>query len=141
MFRTMFVTAAVVACFAGTAAAGVVCADSSYVTVQYTASVRLTISPGPNGGETLQQQGITVKVYLKDCDSGAPIVGVPREDIILWSNALLICPNGSVADAATDANGATSFTGSIRGGGCTNNLVVFADGVFIEQRLVPGLVP
>jgi hypothetical protein len=135
----MFVIAVVVACFASTAAAGIVCSDSSYVTVQYTASARLTISPGPNG-ETLEQQGITVKVYLKHCD-GVPIVGVPREEIFLFSNALFNCPGGNVADAPTDVNGATSFTGSIRSGGCTNALRVFADGVAIEQRLLPGLVP
>src|SRR5262245_2375505 len=140
MFRTMLVTAAaVVACSAGTAAADLICPDSSYATVQYGASARLTISPGPNG-ETFQQQGITVKVYLKTCN-GKPLAGVPREEIVLFSNVLFLCLGGNVADAPTDGNGAAAFTGSIRGGGCTNNLIIIGDGVFIPQRLVPGLVP
>jgi hypothetical protein len=66
---------------------------------------------------------------------------VPREEIVLFSNVLFHCPGGNVADAATDVNGATGFTGSIRAGGCTNNLLIFGDGVHIEQRFLPGLVP
>jgi hypothetical protein len=140
MFKKTFVVAALVACFAGTAAADIICPDSSYATVQYaTAKDRVTISPGLNG-ETFPQNGITVKVYLKNCN-GAPLAGVPREEVVLFSNVLHICTGGNVADAATDLNGAATFTGSIRGGGCANSLTVLADGITINQRIVPGLVP
>src|SRR5262245_1591483 len=135
MFKKTFVVAALVACFAGTAAADIICPDSSYATVQYaTAKDRVTISPGLNG-ETFPQNGITVKVYLKNCN-GAPLAGVPREEVVLFSNVLHICTGGNVADAATDLNGAATFTGSIRGGGCANSLTFIADGIPITQKVV-----
>ena len=140
MFKKSFVVVALLACFAGTAAADIVCPDSSYVTVQYaTAKDRVTISPNGNG-ETFASNGITVKVYLKNCN-GAPLAGVPAQEIVVFSGALCICPGGNIADAATDLNGATSFSGTIRGGGCAPGLSYFADGVGINQRAVPSLTP
>src|SRR5262245_38831603 len=106
MLKKSFVVLALLACFAGTAAADIVSPDSSYVTVQYaTAKDRVTISPNGNG-ETFAANGITIKVYLKN-GAGAPLAGIPATEVILHSSALCICPGGNIADAATDLNGAT----------------------------------
>ena len=140
MFKKSFVVVALLACFAGTAAADIVCPDSSYVTVQYaTAKDRVTISPNGNG-ETFASNGITIKVYLENC-SGAPLAGIPAQEIVISNAALCICPGGNIADAATDLNGATSFSGTIHGGGCAPSLTVFADGTGITQKVVAGLMP
>ena len=48
---------------------------------------------------------------------------------MLFHPGLCICPGGNIADAATDAEGHTTFTGTIAGGGCVESLSVFADGV------------
>lgn len=122
--------ALIAACFAGTAAADIVCADSSYCTVSFaTSKDRVTIAPN-GAGETFAGTGITIRVYLKNC-SGAPLVNVPRQEVVIYNSALCICPGGNVADAATDLNGCTTFSGTIAGGGCVEFLQVFADGVGI----------
>ncbi len=137
MFKKSFVVVALLACFAGTAAADIVCPDSSYVTVQYaTAKDRVTISPNGNG-ETFASNGITIKVYLKNCN-GAALAGVPAQEVVIFNGALCICPGGNIADAATDLNGATAFSGTIRGGGCASSLTVFADGIGLPQKIGPG---
>jgi hypothetical protein len=112
------------------AAADVVCPDSSYCQVSFATSKEwIRIVPG-SGGETFAAAGITIAVYLKDC-SGAPLVGVPSQDILLSNSNLCVCPEGNVADAATDGNGRTTFTGSLRAGGCVQSLQVVAQGVAI----------
>jgi hypothetical protein len=122
--------AACAACYVGTAAADIVCADSSYCVVNFaTSKDRVTIAPN-GAGETFAATGITITVYLKNC-SGAPLVGVPRQEVVVYNSGLCICPGGNVADAATDVNGATTFSGTIAGGGCVNNLQIFADGILI----------
>jgi hypothetical protein len=65
---------------------------------------------------------------------------------VIFNLGLCICPGGNIADAATDINGHTTFTGTIRGGGCVENLQVYADGVGIGSALLvktnsPDLVP
>ena len=137
MRKRTFVVAALVACFAGTAAADVINADSSYVTVQYaTAKDRVTISPGLNG-ETFPQNGITIKVYAKN-NMGAPLAGVARNEFTIENGAH--CPGGNVADAATDLNGSTTFT-QMRGSACSSGLTYTAGGLVVNQRAVPGLMP
>lgn len=133
----------VAVCIARAAWADIVCPDSSYCTVSfsktYTGSYRtgqpydyVTISPD-GGGETFAGTGITIEVCLRNC-LGMPLVGVPRQEIVLYHPALCICPGGNIADAATDINGCTSFSGTIAGGGCIpsgSGLDVFADGVWL----------
>jgi hypothetical protein len=141
MFKKSFVVVALLACFAGTAAADIVSPDSSYVTVQFAvpSQDRLTISPN-GAGETFAANGMTIKVYLKN-GAGAPLAGVAATEIILHSSALCICPGGNIADAATDLNGATSFSGTLAASGCANSLNCFADGISIPRRANPSLVP
>jgi hypothetical protein len=130
MLKKSLVVALVAACFVGTAAADIVCPDSSYCTVSFaTTKDRVTIAPN-GAGETFAGTGITIQVYLKNCN-GAPLVGVPRQEVVIYNSGLCICPGGNVADAATDVNGMTTFSGTIRGGGCVENLTIFADGVAI----------
>jgi len=128
MLKKALVVALFAMCAVGTAAADIVCPDSSYCTVAFaTTKDRVTIAPN-GAGETFAATGITIRVFLKNCQ-GAPLVGVPLQEIVIFNSGLCVCPGGNVADAATDANGSTTFSGTIRGGGCVENLSIFADGV------------
>jgi hypothetical protein len=147
------IMAAIVACMAGTAAADVVCPDSSYATVtfnaQYTGSWNngndydyVTIAPNGLGETFVNASGqnnvaddIEIKVYLKNCN-GDPLVGVPAQEIVLFNSGLCICPGGNISDAGTDINGMATFTGTIAGGGCVQGLDVYADGVPIGSIAV-----
>jgi len=142
--------AALLALAAGSASADVVCADSSYCTVTFTRTYTMNYNPGqpydyvtvaPNGrGETFAQLGITIRVFLKNCQ-GEPLVGVPAQQITLFNPSLCICTGGAISDAGTDANGMATFSGSIRAGGCAQSVDVYADGVFIcTLRSSPGNV-
>jgi hypothetical protein len=53
---------------------------------------------------------------------GEPLVGYPGEDMWLQSSlgGLVTCPGGCSADHATDAEGRTTFSGALRGGGHTD---------------------
>ena len=92
----------------------------------------------PDGsGETFTQFGITIRVFVRNCQ-GQPIVGLPAQNISLFSPSLCICPGGAISDAGTDANGMATFSGSLRAGGCATSLDVYADGVFIGTLRGPG---
>lgn len=85
------------------------------------------VSISPNGlGGTLAQSGITIEVHL-ECD-GSVLAGLPAEQIVLFHSGLCMC-TPLAADHASDAEGNTQFTGAIAGGGCVNQLVVYAGGV------------
>jgi hypothetical protein len=130
MLKKSLAVVLLVACFAGTAAADIVCPDSSYCTIAFgTTRDRLTIIPD-GSGDTFTGLQITLRVFLKDCN-GAALVGVPREEVVIYNAGLCICPGGTVADAATDVNGMAAFTGTIRGGGCVESLTIFAEGAAI----------
>jgi hypothetical protein len=134
MFKKSLVMLLVLAAFVSSAAADIVCSDSSRATASFT-STKNRVTIAPNGaGETFAGTGITIDVYLKNCN-GAPLVGVPAQEIVIFNIGLCICPGGNIADAATDINGHTTFTGTIRGGGCVENLQVYADGVAIGAAL------
>lgn len=133
MLKKSLVVALVLAAFVGSAAADIVCPESSYVTVTVGTKTRITIAPNGNG-ETWASIGVTIHVYLKNCN-GAPLVGVPRPEIVIYNAGLFICPGGNVADAATDINGHTTFTGTIAGGGCVESMQVYADGIPIGGSL------
>ena len=136
---------------AGTASADVVCADSSYCTVTFTRTYTANYNPGqpydyvtvaPDGtGETFAQLGITIRVFLKNCQ-GQPLAGVPAQQIALFNPNLCICYGGGISDAGTNANGMATFSGTMKAGGCVTSLDVFADGVFIGtlRGPAPGFV-
>jgi hypothetical protein len=111
-------------------------ADSQFAGQPYD---RITIVPTGTGETFFDLNAVTegdglpdidVRVYVRNCD-GAPIVGIPAAEIVLYSGSLCICPGGSASDAGTDLNGCARFTGSIQAGGATSSLEVYADGVFL----------
>jgi hypothetical protein len=90
---------------------------------------RVTIAP--NGGlETLASNGITIDVWVKGCGE-YPFIGLPAEEVVVYNGALCLCNGGNHADADTDQDGHTTFTGAIRGGGCAESLDIYADGIFV----------
>jgi hypothetical protein len=136
------------ACMAGQAAADIVCPDSSYCLVTFGQTYGGTWMPGqprdyvtmsPNGaGETFAANGVDIRVYLRNCQ-GQALVGIPFQDVTIFSSNLCICPGGAVSDAGTDAQGIARFTGTLRAGGCVDILQVYADGIFIcELRNRPS---
>lgn len=131
------------ACIAAPAAGGpVVCPDSSNVTLEltctYTGAYRAgepkdIVTVAPNDlGETLAEAGITIRVQLRDCD-GAPVAGIPAASIQIELDGANVCAcaGGNPADGPTDANGATTFSGRIRAGGCGTSATVRVDGVVV----------
>lgn len=117
--------------------ADIISPDSSYIRVTFTSlkaqpasrlppTRYITISPD-GSGDTFAGNGILIEAWLKN-SSGAALEGVPADEVTLFSSALCLCPGGNIADAATDSDGRTTFTGTIRGGGCAASLVVFAGG-------------
>jgi len=130
----MVLAVVLTAAYVGTAAADIVCADSSYCTVTFTNPAKDRISISPNGnGDTFANTGIAISVFLRNCN-GAPLAGVPAQEVVLFNSGLCICPGGNIADAATDLNGRTQFSGTIRGGGCVSSLTAFADGIAIPRK-------
>src|SRR5262245_514598 len=102
--------------------------DSTFCVVTFADPARDRITISPNGtGDTFQSVGITVHVRVRRSD-GRPETAIPREEIQLYNPGLCICPGGTLADAPTDSNGDTTFTGTIRGGGCVNSLTLYACG-------------
>ncbi|UCF04487.1 MAG: hypothetical protein JSV33_11175 [bacterium] len=77
-----------------------------------------------------------IRVVVRDA-AGAGIPGIPWTDY--WMGActedatppdkLCICPGGIVADSLTNANGETTISGRIAGGGC-----VLEDGVYLAVQ-------
>jgi len=82
-------------------------------------------------GETLADAGATITVTVLDAN-GLPCVGYPKENIWVSSivpDELELCPGANMADTDTDANGVTTISGTIVGGGYTQNgLYVHIDG-------------
>ena len=74
----------------------------------------------------------TITVTLLNANN-APVVGYPKEQIRVESvlaGELVFCTDGNIADAETDANGLTTFSGTFSGGGCTQGgLQVVVGGV------------
>jgi len=84
----------------------------------------------PDGsGETLASVGITIEIYIRNCN-GTPVAGVAAQEIVMFSPSLCICPLGNIADAPTDQQGRTTFTGTLRAGGCADNVSFYEDGVW-----------
>lgn len=89
----------------------------------------VTISPDGEG-ETFADMGITIRLRFTCPSTGWPVVQIPAEEIVLFSNTLCFCEFPTAA-RPTDADGWTEFTGTIAGGGCAQGLDVYADGVFM----------
>lgn len=124
------------------ASGDIVCPDSSYVEVDYactfTGSYRngepkdvVTVSPTGNG-ETLAENGISIRVYLRNCQ-GEPVVGSPAEAVRLVGDYFCVCPGGNIADGPTDELGRTTFSGTLRAGGCAHSLYLEVEGVIVTS--------
>lgn len=91
-----------------------------------------TILVSPDGtGETLAEIGSVITVHVRGC-GGAPVENFPRQDVWLGSSftdAFLTCQPGTIADQDTDADGMTTISGSLAGGGNTQGpLMVYIAG-------------
>jgi len=114
--------------------------DSSFVLVTFDKTYMGNYRPGEpydyvtiaadGQGETFAESGISITLFLRTSD-GRNCVGIPAQEIQLYSPDLCICPGGSIADRPTDLNGMTSFSGTIAGGGCTEMLSIYFNGVRI----------
>lgn len=96
----------------------------------------ITINPAGTG-ETLEDTGITLRIRAlcvpigAPLDQGQPIVGLPADEIVLFSTSLCMCESKH-PDHETDAEGWTEFTGTIAGGGCSQGLYLFVEGVYVD---------
>lgn len=95
----------------------------------------LTVNPAGTG-ERLEDLGITLRARIQ-CSNGSansadftPAAGVPPEEIVLYSPSLCWCIP-LMATQVTDAQGWTEFTGTFRAGGCTEQVGLYATGVFL----------
>jgi len=131
--------------------ADIVCPDSSYVQVDYactfTGSYRTgqpkdVVTVAPDGsGETFRENGISIRVYLRNCQ-GEPLPGVPKESIVLTNDDLCVCEGGSMADGPTDSFGMTTFSGTLKAGGCVlNHLMLEVDGMRIATLPIKANSP
>lgn len=137
MNRISLVAFLVLGLVVGSASAGDVCLDHSTATATFSNTFSGIYRPGqpydvvtllPDGsGETFASVGITIEVYLRNC-VGTPLAGVPAQEIILFNSGLCICP-GNIADAPTDLQGRTTFSGTLRASGCVSNIMVIALGI------------
>lgn len=77
-----------------------------------------------------------ITVCVKDI-TGAPIAGIPAADFWLLgcSDLVALCGgSGSInADAASDAEGCTTISGTIAGGGCDDGVQVVVQGTIIAD--------
>jgi len=138
--KRLFLIAIALGLAADPSSAQIVCPDSMSATVTFSRTFSGIYRPGepydvvtisPDGsGETFASLGITIGVRLRDCN-GVPLVGIPAQEIVLFNSAMCICPGGNIADAPTDLEGRTTFSGSLAASGCVNSIAVFADGVFV----------
>lgn len=80
----------------------------------------------------------TISVTVKDA-TGTPIPGIPAADywVIGWADLLILCGGAGAinADAASDANGETTISGVLFGGGCDDGVAVVVQGTIILDPL------
>jgi hypothetical protein len=60
-----------------------------------------------------------------------PMSNIEAQDIYLWDPSLCLCAGGNIADGPTDAQGMTTFSGTIRGGGFASQISVYVQGILI----------
>jgi len=110
-----------------------------------------TAAPGlllvcPAGdGATLASIGSTIYVTVRDAD-GNPIANVPFGDLwlddcfVFETPTFLPCvpiQTSSNADANSDANGSMTVSGTIKGGGCSDHLMVVIQGAPLQDPNFP----
>lgn len=121
---------ALLALSAGPAAAQFPC-DHAYNSTAQSPAGHLTVFPD-GSGPSLASAGLVVELWVVGCP-GEPIVGYPRLDMWLHGEEpadLSVCYRGSLADADTDADGYTTFSGALQAGGHSQaGLAVYVAGV------------
>jgi hypothetical protein len=112
------------------AEAGIPCVPDDFSSASAAGGTLLVVPNG--GGETLAEIGSVVTVLVRDC-VGNPVNGYPWQDIWLYdmgAGDISICLDGSAADQNTDANGETTISSAIAGGGYTEaTLLVYLAGL------------
>lgn len=97
--------------------------------------VSLAVCPAGDG-ETLADKGARIDLILRDA-TGHTVQRVPKSDIwIIGCNQRYLCylHPASTADDWTDANGETSISGTITGGGMDTGVNVYIQGVAIQSK-------
>lgn len=121
------------------AMAGIPDADNSTVS---SAGGRIMICP-LGDGITLAEDGATVDVNVRDGNNAA-IANFPGQDIWLddaGTDEINLCQGGSTADANTDANGDTTISGTLAGGGWTvSGMSVYISGIAVTTLGVPDVL-
>jgi len=83
-------------------------------------------------GDPLGAAAITVTIHD---NTNAPVVGIPAADfwLIGCNDLLVLCGGSGSIDAtgATDANGMTTISGDIAGGGCDTGVRVVCQGIIL----------
>jgi len=92
----------------------------------------------PQGdGQTLASKGLTISIQVLDPTTLQPVAGIPANQIWLVGahDGLTLCGGSAAthADAATDANGRTTFSGALAVGGCDDGLYVVVQGLILAN--------
>jgi hypothetical protein len=125
MFKGKVVVFALMLLFATSIYAGEVDDCQSNAGIYPCSQMQLTICPAGDFefiGTACGSTGAYIWIEAKDLSS-LPIPGIPWTDY--WLNAcdpakqLCLCAQPIVADSLTGANGRTTFSGRVAGGGCT----------------------
>jgi hypothetical protein len=133
------------------AAVGAVSVSSGARGIDGCYSEAYVVGPGvilicPQGdGETLADKGLTISVTVRD-NVGVPVPGIPAQDfwLIGCEDLITLCNGVSSIDATgpTDANGMTTFTGTIAGSGCDASIQVVAQGYILrDENCLPLCLP
>ena len=115
------------------ASSGIVDPCSSDAEFCYPTGTRCLFICPQGDGSTLADGGNEICVTVKN-DLGQPIVGMLGTDFwLVGCTNLCLCggSGSSNADAATDINGQTQFSGGMAAGGCDTGLMVVVQGVVI----------
>ena len=135
-----FLLCLLMVCAAAPALAGIPCI---IVDVETTGTPTVALITPSGTGPSLADQGITVEIQIMEC-TFTPIVGFPREDIWIspyHDGEMWFCPGGAIADENTDADGRTSITGALAGGGySTGGAIVYVSGNPMTSPY-PGSLP
>ena len=98
-------------------------------------------------GDPLSSIGCTVTLIVRD-SAGNAVAGIPKTDMWLVGCSIdgpILCggSEGSIADAATNAQGQATFSNEPAAGGCDTGIYVTAQGIIVQQpgTCIPHCLP